>query len=139
MRKQIESWRGAKFTDEQAELFDVKKLVGQSCMLQVVHTPDGKYANVNNIMAPPKGTPKVKPENPAVYYGPDDDAHFDQLPKFLQKKVEEQLSVDALKKEPPLNQPSPQRQSRAAEAVSKAAAFETSYTTDDFEDSTIPF
>lgn len=91
MRKHIESWRGSKFTDADAEQFDVRKLLGQTCLVQVVHTEDGQYANVANIMAPPKGTPKVKAEGTLVYYGPDDDAQYDVLPAFLRKKVDEQL------------------------------------------------
>lgn len=91
MRKGIESWRGAKFTDSEAEQFDIRNLVGKTCMIQVVHTPDGQYANVANIMAPPKGTAKLKPEGKTVYYGPDDDRQYDDLPNFLRKKVDEQL------------------------------------------------
>ena len=91
MRKHIESWRGSKFTDADAEQFDVRKLLGQTCLVQVVHTEDGQYANVANIMAPPKGTPKVKAEGTLVYYGPDDDTQYDALPAFLCKKVDEQL------------------------------------------------
>ena len=91
MRKHIESWRGSKFTDADAEQFDVRKLLGQTCLVQVVHTEDGQYANVANIMAPPKGTPKVKAEGTLVYYGPDDDTQYDVLPAFLRKKVDEQL------------------------------------------------
>lgn len=91
MRKHIESWRGSKFTAADAEQFDVRKLLGQTCLVQVVHTEDGQYANVANIMAPPKGTPKVKAEGTLVYYGPDDDTQYDALPAFLRKKVDEQL------------------------------------------------
>lgn len=91
MRKHIESWRGSKFTDADAEQFDVRKLLGQTCLVQVVHTEDGQFANVANIMAPPKGTPKVKAEGTLVYYGPDDDTQYDVLPAFLRKKVDEQL------------------------------------------------
>jgi len=92
MRKGIESWRGAKFTDAEAEQFDIRKLLGQTCLLQIVHTADGQYANVSNIMAPPKGTAKLKPEGTPVYFGPDDDSQYDVLPKFLQKKWDEQLN-----------------------------------------------
>lgn len=101
MRKAIESWRGAKFTDQEAELFDIRKLLGQTCLIQIVHTPDGKYANVANIMAPPKGTPKLKPENTCIYFGIDDDKAYDQLPKFLKEKWDNQLDARTLV--PPLN------------------------------------
>jgi len=140
LRKAIESWRAAKFTDAEAELFDVRKLLGQTCMLLVVHSDDGKYANVKNIMAPMKGQdgkkPSLKPEGKVVYYGPDDDSQYADLPAFLQKKVDEQLNPEVLKRDPPpMNQPGPQRQARAAEAASKAAAFEPGH---DFSDE-IPF
>ena len=95
MRKAIESWRGAKFTDAEAEQFDVRKLLGRTCLLQVVHSDDGKYANVANIMAPPKGTKPLAPEGKTLYYGPDDDSQYDALPAFLRKKIDEQLTAES--------------------------------------------
>src|SRR5512143_2940995 len=74
-------------------------------MLQVVHSADGQYANVKNVMAPPKGTKPLKPEGPTVYYGTDDDSQFDALPAFLRKKVEEQLDPHVAKPPPPVNAP----------------------------------
>jgi hypothetical protein len=96
LRKAVQSWRGKPFAnDGEAELFDIRKLLGQTCMLQVVHSPDGKYANVSNVMAPPRGTAKLTPEGVAVYYGPDDDKQYDALPKFLRDKVDTQLDPSA--------------------------------------------
>lgn len=51
LRKDLEAWRGKKFTDEELEGFDLKNVLGAYCMLQVVHSQDGQYANVNAIMA----------------------------------------------------------------------------------------
>jgi hypothetical protein len=103
LRKAVESWRGKAMTDSEAELFDVRKLLGQTCMLQVVHSPDGQYANVKNVMAPPKGTKALKAEGPTVYYGTDDDAAYDALPAFLRKKIDEQLDPHVAKPPPPVN------------------------------------
>lgn len=91
LRKMIESWRGKGFTDAEAEQFDVRNLIGQTCMLQVVHSDDGQYANVKNVMAPPKGTPKLAPEGKTLYFGPDDDAAYNELPNFLKEKWDGQL------------------------------------------------
>jgi hypothetical protein len=62
LRKDLESWRGRAFSEEELKGFDVEKLVGIGCMLSVVHEArDGKtYDNVNGVMRLPKGvTPPV--------------------------------------------------------------------------------
>ena len=110
LRKRIESWFGKKFAnDGDAEQFDTRKVLGHTCMLLVVHSPDGKYANIDNIMQPPKGAdgklPKLKPEGAVVYYGPDDDAQYEDLPKFLREKVDNQLDPAVAKPPPPVNAP----------------------------------
>lgn len=51
LRKQLESWRGVKFAEN--EEVDLKSLVGKKCLLSVVHNTntDGTktYANVDNV------------------------------------------------------------------------------------------
>lgn len=39
LRKDLESWRGKGYTDEEAERVDVTKLIGQPCILSVIHQP----------------------------------------------------------------------------------------------------
>lgn len=58
LRKLVESWRGKKMTDEEAGVFDVLKLAGQPCMVQIVHTESGgkTYSNVAAVVSVPKGT-----------------------------------------------------------------------------------
>lgn len=61
LRKFLTSWRGKQFTPEELQGFDVEKVLGAPCLLQVIHAqrPDGKiYANVENIMPLPKGYAK---------------------------------------------------------------------------------
>lgn len=57
MRKDLESWRGRKFTPQELEQFDLKNVLGKACMINVVHsdpTADGKvYANISSIMPLP--------------------------------------------------------------------------------------
>lgn len=54
LRKDLRSWRGADFTPEEVSRFNLEKLLGQPCMLQVIHnTHDGEtYANVE-VVTPP--------------------------------------------------------------------------------------
>lgn len=62
LRKQLETWRGRKFSHEELQGFDLEKLVGVNCQLQVIHnlTDEGKvYANVQAIVPHAAKTPKI--------------------------------------------------------------------------------
>jgi len=58
LRKDLESWRGKKFEDWELGEFDIGRLIGVGCMLNVVHDErqDNTYANIASIMRLPKGT-----------------------------------------------------------------------------------
>lgn len=70
LRSDLEAWRGKKFTKEELEGFNLANVLGSYCMIQVVHSEDGKYANVNAIMSF-KGE-KPKPVNPDVVFDIDE-------------------------------------------------------------------
>jgi hypothetical protein len=57
LRKDLESWRGRPFTEDELKGFDVESVLGAGCMLSVVHeVNNGKtYDNVNAVMRLPKG------------------------------------------------------------------------------------
>lgn len=59
--KHLESWRGKKFTDGEKLGFDIEKLIGVNCQLQVIHriTDSGTYANVQTIVPAAKGGPRL--------------------------------------------------------------------------------
>ena len=62
LRPILESWRGRKFTKEEAEGFDLEKLIGVNCQIQVIHNvlPDGAvFANIQAIVPAAKGAPKL--------------------------------------------------------------------------------
>lgn len=69
LRSHLESWRGKPFDDLkiQTDGFDIEKLIGANCFINVVHTVSKKngktYANISTIMKCTKGTEKMKPEN----------------------------------------------------------------------------
>jgi hypothetical protein len=90
--KHLESWRGRPFTDAEADGFDIAKLLGQPCLLNVVHTRSGDntYANVAAISPVPKGLPRKEPVNPLVHFDLDnfDGVIFDDLSEFDQKAIQ---------------------------------------------------
>jgi hypothetical protein len=73
LRKDLESWRGRKFTDEELKGFDLKKLLGVPCQIQVLHNKvdDKTYANIAAITKAPAGT-KIMPENPEKFFSFED-------------------------------------------------------------------
>lgn len=96
LRKFVESWRGAQFTDEQAADFDFRKLLGQKCLLNVTHTDrDGKtYANVTAATPVPKGMPaSFTQANASLFYdlAAPDAAAFASLPNWLREKIEKRI------------------------------------------------
>lgn len=74
LRPMLESWRGKPFTAEELEGFDVKKVLGANCYLNIVHKNGsgqnaGKvYANVASVNPLPRGAGQLKPENPLIWF-----------------------------------------------------------------------
>ena len=97
LRVLLEGWRGKKFSDEEAEAFDVAKLIGQPCMVSVVEKESGgkTYSNVASVSKLPKGLPAPALEGDALVYWNRNDAAdqqvFRKLPEWLQKKIDAQI------------------------------------------------
>ena len=95
LRKDLEAWRGKAFTKEQLAAFDILKILGANCQLQVIHSEyDGKvYANVAAIMALPKGTEIKQPENPIRKFSFEEYDHSlnldESIPEWIRKMIEE--------------------------------------------------
>lgn len=96
MRLAIESWRGRKFTEEEAGEFDISKLLGHVCLVNVVHKenkkdPKNPYANVASITPPPKGMPVPPAKNPVVIFHLDNYSQtvFESLGKGTRAKIME--------------------------------------------------
>jgi len=93
LRKDLESWRGRAFTEDDLDTFTIDKLIGSTCLLNVVHEVKaaGTYANVLGISPLPKAMKATMPEAilPPVYYevtqGPDET--FMALPEWLRKMI----------------------------------------------------
>ncbi len=67
LRPFLESWRGRKFSEDELDAFDLEKLIGAPCQIQIIHTKkDGKtYGNVQACL--PLGRGMVRMEIPEDY------------------------------------------------------------------------
>jgi hypothetical protein len=61
LRKDLESWRGKKFTRDEEMGFDVESVLGVNCLLNVQHNAvdDKTYANVVAVMPLAKGMTRI--------------------------------------------------------------------------------
>jgi hypothetical protein len=57
LRPFLESWRGKQFTEEEAKGFDLERLIGVNCQVQVLQEENNgrTYANVKTVVPVPKG------------------------------------------------------------------------------------
>lgn len=94
LRKMLASWRGKDFSEDEAKRFDILKLLGKPCMLNIIHKPskDGSktYQEIGSISPMPKGMPCPDPINKTevLAYGSDFDWNlFESLPDFIKTKI----------------------------------------------------
>jgi hypothetical protein len=93
--KLLEGWKGGTFTDAELDAFELKRLLGKPCMINVVHNTSGDrdYANVASVSPLPGKWKDRVPAlvNAPVYFetemGPTS-AEFRALPDFMQKIIE---------------------------------------------------
>lgn len=94
LRRDLESWRGRPFTEEELKGFDLSKLLGVPGMVNVTHEhKNGKtYANVAAVTPLPKSLKENPPQSSLGLLLHDDDTNaYDDLPEWLQKKIDEQI------------------------------------------------
>ena len=99
LRPFLESWRGREFTEDELKGFDLSKVVGANCYLNVIHKK-GKgekanrtYSNIGSISPLPHGTKSIKPENPPVVFHMDDFKGLitipDGIPEWIQALIKQ--------------------------------------------------
>ena len=76
LRRDLESWRGKLSEQERVLGFDLEKMVGESCMINIVHNESGgkMYANIGAISKVPKGLEVFTPDN----------IYRDEIPSFVE-------------------------------------------------------
>ena len=94
LRLHLESWRGKGFSEDEAKGFDITKLLGVSCMINVTHnvsTKGNKYANISAITPLAKGMTMQDQVNKNFVLSYDDFEFekYNSLPQWLREKMAE--------------------------------------------------
>lgn len=104
LRKDLKSWRGRDFSEDEAKSFDITKLIGVACMLNIIHRPGVSdptkiYEQIAGITAMPKGMTAPPLINPlfVLSYDEFDQAKFDSLPEFIKTKMQGSLEYASMK------------------------------------------
>lgn len=92
LRKILESWRGKAFTEEEAKRFDITKLLGKPCMVNVIHKKSGAgkdYADISSISALPKNftCPDQVNKSQILSFDEWNETIFESLPGFIKDKI----------------------------------------------------
>lgn len=94
LRKMLASWRGKDFTEDEAKKFDVTKLLGVPCIVNIIHKPGTKdpsvsYNEIASVTPIIKGMVVPKQVNPTFVLSYDnfDMEKFESLPDFIKDKM----------------------------------------------------
>lgn len=89
--KDLVSWRGVAFTEEEKQGFDIFNVLEANCLLQIVHQQkNGKtYGQISTIAKLMKNMQKLKPESPVIKYSMDTDGF--EIPKTVPEWVEKMI------------------------------------------------
>jgi len=94
LRKDLESWRGKGFSEDESNSFDISTLLGVPCMLSVIHKTSKasgmEYATISGIATLPKG--QICPEqiNKTFEFNFEDMFDVDileNMPDFIKEKI----------------------------------------------------
>ena len=107
LRKDLKSWRGKDFTPAEAEGFDIEKLLGVPCMLNIIHVQGKKdvtktYEAIGSISPMPKGMVCPDQVNPTFVFNFDNYSveKFQALPEFIRKQIVESNEYKTLNGQP---------------------------------------
>lgn len=94
LRKVLASWRGKDFTEEEAKCFDISKLLGVACMLNVIHKPSKTdptkiYEQIGSVSPLPKSVKAPDQVNKTIKleYDNFDWGIFETMPDFIKTKM----------------------------------------------------
>jgi len=141
LRSDLEAWRGRKFTEEEVKGFDVAKLIGAYCMVNVTHNENnGKtYTNVASLTPLPTQLKAAKP----TPVHPDQIFDLDKPDMALFETFHEKLQ-ETIQQSPEWKERFPAQTGNSYQAAknggfvdaNKQAAYAAQ---DDFEDGDVPF
>lgn len=104
LRASLKSWRGKDFTEEEAKSFDITKLLGVACMINIIHKPGSTdktklWEEIAGITPVPKGFTVPEQINPTFVLSYDewDEEKFNSLPDFIKNKMITSMEYGAMK------------------------------------------
>ena len=91
LRRDMESWRGKAFGADEKDAFLITKVAGQFALLNIVHSEDGKWANIEGVTAIPKQMRENLPAavNKILLFDLNDHTkeQLEALPNWMQQKI----------------------------------------------------
>lgn len=100
LRKDLESWRGRKFSSAELEAFDLKAVLGKPCLLNMIHNDEGgkTYANISSIMplAASMTAPQARGELLFLSLAAFDKSVFDKLSDKLKETIAKSPEYQAI-------------------------------------------
>ena len=95
LRAVLESWRGKQFTPEELSGFDLKKLLGANCQLNVIHKagkvdPSRTYARIQGVVPLVKGMSPAKPVSDLIFWDIPENGVInipDSIPEWIRGKI----------------------------------------------------
>lgn len=94
LRKMLASWRGKDFSLEESNSFDITKLLGVACMVNIIHRPaksdpSRMYQKIGSVSPIPKGMNCPPQSNPTtvLQYDNFDYNLYNSLPDFIKDKI----------------------------------------------------
>lgn len=103
LRKMLASWRGKDFTEDEAKSFDITKLLGKPCLINIIHKPSKKdptriYEKIGSVSSIPKGMEVPEQMNKTMVLSYDDFNYsiYESLPDFIKDKIKGSLEFAVL-------------------------------------------
>jgi len=106
LRAMLNAWRGKALTEDEAKAFDLAKLIGAPCMINLIHqpsksNPEKVYERIAAVMPMMKGMTCPPQINPSMEFSV---LEFDRdkfaLPSFLQEMITGSKEYQAMMKAP---------------------------------------
>lgn len=101
LRGFLKNWRSKDFTEDEAKSFDITKLIGVPCQLNIIHkvAKNGNtYAEIGNISMLMKGFECPAQINPSFEFNYDnfDEDAFNKMPDFIKDKMKSSIEYAAI-------------------------------------------
>lgn len=101
LRRDLQSWRGKQFTEDELRGFDLTNILDVPCLMQIIHKEKNgnKYTEISSIMALPKNMPKADASKLNYYIFNFDDKetwnNFYNIPEWIQKKIQNATNFES--------------------------------------------